>query len=127
MTSAILGGYPASRILNYIARRNPHLADGLFAARVAGYSAHQIMNRITDEPDTSEKYLTEHEKVQKRDNDQKRKALMTALGMIGTAGLIAGAGYAYATRNQAVRGQILPALAQQQSTVSAQQAGLPYY
>ena len=107
--NAVAHGYPARIILNQIARRYPQHANKIEIAQAAGYTADQILKRLDrnneDKSDNSDQYLTEHERVQKRDKQQKRKAAMTAAGVLGTAGAVAVGAYGYATRNQ---GNILP-------------------
>lgn len=110
--SALTHGYGARVILNQIMRRYPEHASKIIAAEAAGYAGNQILKSLDKKSkDTSEDdYLTEHEKTQKRDIQQKRKAAMQVLGTIGTAGAIGAGAYAYSQRNKALRGEILPAI-----------------
>lgn len=116
VSSALLHSYPARVVLNRLIQSHPQHANKINNALAANYPAEVILrklsgNRSQEEPE--ENYLTEHEKVQKRDTKQKRKAALQALGVLGTAGAVAAGAIGYATRNQpggAVRpSQILPA------------------
>lgn len=118
--SAISSGYPSRVILNHLTRRYPQHAQKINDAYAAGYTADVILKQIAkqngESSDDTEDYLTEHEKTQRRDAEQKRKAALQVLGTLGTAGAVAAGGLAYANRNRAVRPTaILPPLPQQQA------------
>jgi hypothetical protein len=119
IANALLNGYPARVILNQVMRQYPQHAGKIQAAQAAGYSADMILKNVSQKdnsyPEDTDDYLTEHEQVQKRDTKQKKKAALQALGVLGTAGAVAAGAIGYATRNQAVRGQILPPLPQNQT------------
>lgn len=134
---AVGSGYTTRTILRSLARGNPQLANAIYSAEAAGYASHTIA-RLVDkksrkkgqEDVDDDDYLTEHERVQKRDEQDKKRALLTAVGALGTAGAIAAGGYAYATRNNAIYpNQILPPLPQGPNQPpglpGGQQLGLP--
>src|SRR5665213_1391302 len=116
ITNAIASGYNARVILQQLARRFPQHAAKIEAAEAAGYTADKILQRLDKgrASEDSNDYLTEEEKTTKITKENKRKALIQGVGMLGTAGAVAAGAYGYATRNQAIRpSQILPAQRQQ--------------
>lgn len=116
--NAIGRGYQARTILGAIGRQSPKYSNFINNAYMAGYTGNAILSRIASKADGKnydpDMFLTEHEKVQNRDIDQKRKAAMTLAAAGGTAALVAGGAYALMKRNQAVQpSAILPPLKQQ--------------
>lgn len=111
--TALAYGYPSRVILNRIAQHSPKLAQGIDTALAAGYTADMVLQRLDSgksSGDKNEEYMTDHEKAQKAHRENNKKAYLTAIGALGTAGAIAAGGYALATRNRAVRpSAILPA------------------
>lgn len=114
IAQALLYGYTPRVILNQIARAHPKYANAIHTAQAAGYGADTVLSMIDQKKGSKandpEDYLTDHERVQKRDTQQKNKAALQVLGVLGTAGAIGIGAYAYANRNNAVHPtQILPA------------------
>lgn len=112
--NAISRGYSARTILNQLSQRFPKYANAIRTAEAAGYTADVILKHISERnggnPDNTDKYLTEHEKTQRNDDRNKRKAAMQAVGALGTAGAVAAGAYGYAARNQAIQpSAVLPA------------------
>lgn len=125
--NAIKHGFTSRQVLNHIANRFPKYATAINTAQAAGYASDKILKKLAqphESSDDSEEYLTEHEKTQKRDAQQKKKAALQVAGTLGTAGAIGAGAYGYATRNRAIRGQVLPPLPGQGPTNSPR-SGLP--
>lgn len=142
MTASILksiaAGFTSQAILNYISRRNPQATPYINAARRAGFRPESILRQAVEpngNPEDDERYLTDSEKIDRRRSQQKKKATLGLVGLVGTAGALAAGSYAYATRNQAIQpSAILPPLPQGQGPqrppgqlpVPQQQGLLPY-
>jgi hypothetical protein len=129
ISHALTSGYPSRVIINNIIRRYPQHAGKIDAALAAGYGADQILQYISGDKDQRDpdKYLTDKEKIRKREDQNSKKALMQLAGTLGTAGALASGVYGYATRNQAIRpNAILPAQRNQpQRALPQQRPGLP--
>jgi len=112
--SAIGKGYTAKTILNHIAEKFPKSASGIHNAYVYGYTANQILSRMASKKDKKhydpDQFLTEHEKVQNRDLEQKKKAGMQVIGALAAAGAVTAGAYALYRRNRPPKVEILPAL-----------------
>lgn len=136
MTAAIFNaigrGYQARYILNAIGRQAPGYQNTINNLYMAGYTADRILNSIANKTDKKnydpDMFLTEHEKVQKRDKEQKTKAYMTVAAVGGTAALAAAGAYALMKRNQAIQpSAIYPAPPKRKQIGAPQkQAQLPY-
>jgi len=130
---AIGRGYHARSILSAISKQAPKYQNFINNAYLAGYTAESILSRVAKSKDGKnydpDQFLTEHEKVQRRDLSQKRNASMKLLAAAGTtAAVVGGAAYgAYELmkRNrspQAIRpNAILPPLPQQRQIGGRQQ------
>jgi hypothetical protein len=100
---ALADGYTAFSIVDSIVNRYPRYKRAVNDARKLGYSDESILKQLSyDDENGHDPTLTEHERVIKRDKNQKRKAAMQAVGALGTAGAVASGSYGYATRNRAV-------------------------
>jgi len=116
--AAIRRGFPPSQILTQLKRRFPRMRSQIDNAISAGYTAEYILRHIDsgnsktrNKSENAEDYLTEHEKVMKRDKEQKTKARNQA-GVAALAALgLGGAGYRAIRAGRAITGQILPAQA----------------
>lgn len=109
--SAISSGYPSRVILDYLVKKYPKHAGKIRTAEAAGYTSDQILRKISGDKDNSddEKYLTEHERTQKNDASNKKKAYLQAIGALGTAGAVAAGAYGLATSGRSIRpNEVLP-------------------
>jgi|GEM_PF-3034083 hypothetical protein len=103
--NAIGRGYSARTILSAIGRRSPQYANNINAAYYSGYTAQQILSRMTSSKDKHydpELFMTDHERTMKNHERNKKNALMTAVGAAGTAGAAMAGLYAYLNRNSAI-------------------------
>jgi len=110
---ALLYGYQPRVILNQIARQYPQHASKIHAAQTAGYASDQILQYLS-EPNKkgrdSEEYLTDKEKIQKRDAKRKKRTQMAIAGSLIAGGLIGQGSNLLAARNAPIQpNAILPA------------------
>ena len=111
MASAIFGaigrGYSARTILSAIGRRTPQYANAINTAYYTGYTAEHILSKIASSKDgrqyDPEMFLTDFEKTQKRDNDQKKDRLLATLAASGTLAAVGVGIHALIQRNKAIR------------------------
>lgn len=109
--TAIRAGFPGKTVLNQFKHKFPQYAHYINTAQNAGYTANYILKSLTnDKHNSADAYLTEHEQIQKRDKQQKRRAALGLVGAAGTAGAIAAGAYSAAIQGGAVQpSAILPA------------------
>lgn len=117
LINAAAKGYSSRTVLNHLMKKYPQYATQIQAAEAAGYTADRILKHLSRDKsngDSTDQYLTEHERTQKRDKNNRRNAALglgaAVVGTLGAAGALASAGMQYAARNAAVQpSQILPA------------------
>lgn len=133
---AILGalthGYSTLSVINQLKRQFPQYSRQIEAAQIAGYTGKSIINQLAKDATPKERgqlaALTEHERTQQQDTENKRSAGKKALL---AAGALAGGAYGLhrlAQAGQAIQpSAILPALPGSAPQIGgpAAQLGLP--
>lgn len=111
--SAINHGFTSAQVLRHISQQFPRFSSAINTAQAAGYATDKILKKLAkpdESADDSDEYLTEHERTQKRDSQQKKKAALQVAGILGTAGAVGAGAYSLAQRNRPIKPQVLPAL-----------------
>ena len=89
---ALQQGFTAKSILKALAKKSPKVGKYVALATAAGFSPHVTLKKLVQPNKSaanSDDFLTQNERTRKSQKDNRRKELMEAVGVLGTAGAAA--------------------------------------